>query len=172
MVHEFDFVTERSITEQGTTENQVDQLGEIEVGPDQDEVWDILDIYHSFRASAEGTVTDDQRMTIEHQLSVSENAMLLPASELDTAGARSESHRVLWASGGAVVAPIQDETNGLGHSGQQYQNAVHLRFDPGDMRISFPGNLALDLSWLNASTATFQSRQGVTVHYRSNPRHS
>jgi hypothetical protein len=171
MPHEFDYVVqtrERAVGDGATLEVPT----YLELGPDSDEVWDILDIYVHVENMFDESPDDFTRAENWFQLSTNEE-LILEEGNLDTHD-RRESSRLLWAVEGGLSAQVLDESNGLGAVGQKFEKSQHLRFDRGDLRIAFPGEVQLAATIDNnfgGGVAGVQSRATMSIHYSPSPRH-
>lgn len=173
MPHDFDYQTVQlaeSVSAADTTEDPERAT----LGPDSDEVWDVLDIYLEGHVGFSGTATDQEVGEYSVQVATGIGRMFAGPISADTPGLVSQytedSPRVLWARAGQASQPVEDETNGTGAGGQDDRWSQHLRFDEGDLRIAFPGDIQYGVSG-STSANTIDIHATMAVHYRPSPRH-
>jgi len=171
MPHDFDYTTQTAEVRVGDTATE-EIPAYLEQGPDADEVWDILDIYVNIEAVMAESPDDFSRAICFWQLSTNEE-LIVTEGNVDQHGTR-DSSRILYAVEGSASAQVLDESNGLGAGGQKFRDQEHLRFDVGDLRIAFPGELQLGATIdndLGGGVAGLQTRATMSIHYRPSPRH-
>lgn len=177
MPHNFDYEAHQERLQAGDNGN-FNQLDAVTVGPDADEIWDLKDVYLSVRATAISHSASPARFAMSSGLHTGASDFLLPSGDLETGSAGTasgRSSRYLWAdasSGG--YAGIEDDTNGEGSSPVNIVFDEHLRFDLGDLRISFPGSLDLQVSVDNTKgggVSAVNVEASLAAQYIPEPRH-
>lgn len=168
MPHSFDHKVETRVNE---TSNQQVTVDELEVGPAEDEIWDILDIV--WQVSAQYANEDTAPTVLEGwtQLDVGDS-LLLDGNDLANGIAEPvDSQRVI--DGGFFYANQLhvDDGNNQTSQASNVPYKADLAFSPGDLRLEFPGTL--QTRWAinqDAAQSVFVNSK-LSVYYRPESRH-
>lgn len=174
MPHNFDHVVVSGANEVAAGGGDDTTSEALEFGPSEDEIWDVLDVFLTYRAHATGSVTSHEQAATYFQFGLAESFLI----GLNDIGGQhsvgeggSESSRLLYATEGHLEAPIDDGANNRASTGVPFRDDVHLRFDPGDMRVSYPGQFEVDMLQHSLPNAAVLQKASATVYYRPEPRH-
>jgi hypothetical protein len=174
MTHNFDYATlavGESVSDTDVTEDA--QLADL--GPDSDEVWDVLDVYIQSTCSFNGTATDSSSGFVWQQLHTGAGLLLGSGSDgsVNPGGNQQyqeQSDRIIRGWQMEALEPVEDESSGTGSGplGAEFQQ--HLRFDAGSLRIEYPGTIDLGLA-AETDGDTMNVKTTISVHYESESRH-
>jgi hypothetical protein len=174
MPHNYDYATlaiGESVSDTDVTEDA--QLADL--GPDSDEVWDVLDVYIQSALSYNGSATDMSSAYAWQQLHTGDSLLVGSGSDgTVTPGGNTQyqeqSDRIIRGWQLEALQPVEDESSGTGAGGLGAEYQEHLRFGEGDLRIEYPGTIDLGLA-AETSGNTANVKTTVSVHYLSESRH-
>lgn len=136
------------------------------LGPDADELWDILQVVLDVRMSHNAAVTGQSPPAADAVVQLGTNAeRLVTAAEAGAGFSQQSSPRVLAA---AVIQALQatvESTTGAGSPGRIGHWQRRLTFEQGDLRIPFPGRIELAVSLDNGPSTDLELSATLGVHY-------